>query len=233
MNSTDFGLLTPLFGFTLSLLVYLGARWLQQRSGWVLLHPLLLSSIFIICLLSASGLKYELYYRGASVWNWLTGPATVALAVPLYRQRQSLFLNWKAALCGVVNGFIIGVLLVWFLGRLFGLSDLITLSLLTKSVTIPIAVGITQAVGGVTPLTVFSALITGVFGAMIGPTVLDLFRVKHDVSRGIAFGATSHGAGTQQAFQENQTQGAMAGLSMGIVGFISAFITPVVVWVLF
>ena len=227
------GLLSPLFGLLLTLLVYLIARGLYQKTGWMLAHPLLVSSAIIIGLLQTTDLSYELYYSGAWLWNWLVGPATVALAVPLYRQRQILFSNWQAVLCGVFSGAIAGMFAVWFFGRLLGLSDPVTLSLIPKSVTIPIAVGISSAIGGIPPLTVCATIITGIFGATIGPGVLNFFRVQHDVSRGVALGSAAHGAGVQQALQANQTQGAMAGLSVGVVGFASAIIAPVLVRLLF
>jgi len=227
------GLLSPLFGLLLSLLVYLIARWLYQKTGWMLAHPLLVSSIIIIGLLQTTNLSYELYYSGARLWNWVVGPATVALAVPLYRQRQILFSNWQAVLCGVISGSIVGVLSVWFFGRMIGLSNAVTLSLIPKSVTVPIAVGISNAIGGIPSLTVCATIITGIFGATIGPAVLNLFRVQHDVARGMALGAAAHGAGVQQALQTNQTQGAMAGLSVGVVGFATAIIAPVLVRLLF
>jgi len=226
-------LFTPLFGFFLSPLIYLIARRIYQKTGWMLAHPLLVSSAVIIGLLQAADLSYEFYYKGARLWNWLVGPATVALAVPVYRQRYSLISNWQAVLCGVISGSIAGVVGVWMLGWLFGLADPLTLSLIPKSVTIPIAVGISTIIGGIPSLTVCATIVTGIFGAAIGPALLKLFQVKHDVAKGIALGTASHGAGVQQALQANQTQGAMAGLSVGIVGVISAVIIPALVWLLF
>jgi len=225
----DLRLFSPLFGLLLSLFVYWIARQIYQKTGWILAHPLLVSSAFIIGLLQLTGLSYEFYYRGARLLNWLVGPATVALAVPLYRQRQSLFSNWQAMICGVVSGSVAGILSVWLLGRLIGLADPIILSLVPKSVTIPIAVGISSTIGGIPSLTVCATIITGIFGATVGPSVLNLFRVKHDVARGMALGSAAHGAGVQQALQANQTQGAMAGLSVGVVGFALAIIAPILV----
>ena len=227
------GLFTPIFGLILSLVVYLIAAWFYRRTNWIVAHPLLVSSAIIIVLLQQTGVGYEMYYSGAQVWNWLVGPATVALAVPLYRQRQSLFSHWQAVACGAISGTVAGILAVWILGRLTGLPDQVTLSMLPKSVTIPIAVGISAVIGGIPPLTVCAGIITGIFGAMVGPVVLKLFRVRHDVSQGIALGTTAHGAGVQQALQANQTQGAMAGLSVGLVGFIAAIIAPMLVKILF
>jgi predicted murein hydrolase (TIGR00659 family) len=226
-------LFTPLFGFFLSPLIYLIARRLYQKTGWMAAHPLLVSSAVIIGLLQTADLSYEFYYNGARLWNWLVGPATVALAVPVYRQRQSLFSNWQAVFCGVISGSVVGVFAVWLMGRLIGLADPVTLSLIPKSVTIPIAVGISTAIGGIPSLTVCAGIVTGIFGAMVGPAVMKLFRVQHDVSRGLALGTTAHGAGVQQALQANQTQGAMAGLSVGVVGFVSAIIIPLLVRLLF
>ncbi len=233
MNALLSAVFSPLFGLLLSLLVYLVARRLYQKTGWMVAHPLLVSSVIIIGVLQTANLNYDFYYQGAQLLNWLVGPATVALAVPLYRQRQSLFSNWQAVICGVISGSVSGVLAVWFMGRLLGLNDPSILSLLHKSVTIPIAVGISGAIGGIPPLTVCATVITGIFGATIGPLVLNLVRVKHDVARGMALGSAAHGAGVQQALQANETQGAMAGLSVGVIGFALAIIAPVLVRVLF
>lgn len=233
MNDILQELFPLLFGLLLSLLVYSIARRLYQKTGWMLAHPLLVSSVIIIGVLQTADLSYDFYYKGARVLNWLVGPATVALAVPLYRQRQSLFSNWRAVFCGVISGAVSGVLIVWFLGRLFGLADPVILSLMPKSVTVPIAVGISSIIGGIPPLTVCATVITGIFGATVGPTVLNIFRVKHDVARGMALGSAAHGAGVQQALQANETQGAMAGLSVGIIGFTLAIIAPILVRLLF
>jgi putative effector of murein hydrolase len=226
-------LFTSLFGLILSLAVYLIAAWFYRRTTWMVVHPLLVSSVSIIALLQKTGLSYAMYYSGAQVWNWLVGPATVALAVPLYRQRRNLFSHWQAVIGGAVSGVVAGILAVWILGRFIGLPDPVTLSMVPKSVTIPIAVGISAVIGGVLPLTVCAGVITGIFGAMVGPAILNLFRVRHDVSRGIALGTTAHGAGVQQALQANEVQGAMAGLSVGLVGFVAVIIAPVLVKLLF
>lgn len=225
--------ITPLLGLILTPLVYAIARMLHKKTGWMLAHPLLVSSAIIIGLLQTSGISYEQYYSGAWVWNWLVGPATVALAVPLYRQRQSLFANWKAVSCGVFSGAVSGVLSVWIVSKLIGLPDQVTLSLLPKSVTVPIAIGISSVIDGIPSLTICATIITGIFGAVIGPSVLNLVRVRHDVSRGLALGAAAHGAGVQQALLTNQRQGAIAGLSVGLVGAIAAIIIPILVKILF
>lgn len=226
-------IVTPLFGLILSLAAYLTAAWFYRKTNWIVAHPLLVASAAIIGLLQLTGVSYEIYYSGAQVWNWLVGPATVALAVPLYRQRQSLFAHWQALVCGVVSGTVSGMLAVWLLGNFIGLNDSITLSMLPKSVTIPIAVGISVIIGGIPPLTVCAGIITGIFGAMVGPVVLKLFGIRYDESKGVALGTTSHGAGVQQALQANQTQGAMAALSVGLVGFTAAMIAPALAKLLF
>lgn len=115
-------------------------------------------------------------------------------------------------ICVVVSGSVAGIFAVWLLGHLIGLVDPIILSSVAKSVTIPIAVGISNTIGGIPSLTVCATIITGIFGATVGPAVLNLFRVKHDAARGMALGTAAHGAGVQQALQANRTQGAMAGL---------------------
>jgi len=229
--ASSLGMFAPIFGLLLCLSVYSIALQLYRRTGWMLAHPLLVSSGVIIGILQAADLSYEVFYAGAKVLNWLVGPATVALAVPLYKQRQSLYSSWQAVCCGVISGAVSGIVGVWVLGQLSGQSDLITLSLIPKSVTIPIGLGISGSIGGIQPLTICVTIITGIFGAMVGPMVLNLSKVKHDVARGIAMGAAAHGAGVQRALQENQVQGAMAGLSVGLMGVVSAIITPIlIVW---
>ena len=233
MKDFSLEILLPLFGLLLCLLTYLIAMSLYRKTGWMIAHPLLVSSGIIIGILQLADLSYELFYSGARLLNWLVGPATVALAVPLYRQRQSLFSNWRAVLCGVISGSVSGSFAVWSFSQIIGLSDIITLSLMPKSVTIPIALGISGSIGGIQSLTICVTIITGIFGAMVGPAVLNLSNVKHDVSRGIALGTASHGAGVQRALQENQIQGAMAGLSVGLMGMVSAIIVPVLILLLF
>lgn len=225
---------SPLMGLTATLLAYQAALWLWQKGGRTpLLNPVLLSIIAIAGFLTVTGIDYRRYFEGAQFVHFLLGPATVALALPLYRQLGAL----KQSLLGVVVALGIGSLtaaltaigIAWALGA--GRDTL--LSLAPKSVTAPIAMGIADQIGGQPSLTAVLVILTGITGAVAGTWVLDLVRVRDQKARGFAIGLASHGIGTARALQINEVAGAFSGLAMGLNGVATAVLVPLLVsWLL-
>jgi predicted murein hydrolase (TIGR00659 family) len=225
---------TPLMGLTATLGAYAIGLWLFERLGrHALVNPVLVSVAMITTLLLATGTSYHTYFDGAQFVHFLLGPATVALAVPLYRQWAVLKRAWPAVLAALGVGAMTAALSAVALARLLGGSDVVVRSLAPKSVTTPIAMGIAERIGGLPSLTAVLVVITGVVGAVIGGWVLDRAGVREPAARGLALGVASHGIGTVRAMQEGETQGAFAALAIGLTGLISAIALPLLAGWLF
>ena len=218
---------TPLLGLTITLLAYLGAYRIYERSGFTpLLNPVALAIIALVAALSATGTAYQTYFDGAQFVHFLLGPATVALAVPLYaqlrRMRQLLVPLAGALAAGSVTAIASAIGIAWLLG----VSESSLLSLAPKSVTAPIAMGIAEKIGGVPSLTAVLVVATGVSGAVMAKYVLDALGIRDHGVRGFAVGIASHGIGTARAFQVSEQAGAFAGLGMGLNGVLTAILMP-------
>lgn len=209
---------------TLSLFIVFS--WLQKVTKWTLLNPVLLSIITIISILKVFGISYNDYYSGSQFISIFLGPATVALALPLYKNWVVLKERGIILVLGILVGSIVAVLSVFILSKLFGLDGDVILSLLPKSITTPIGMEVSRKIGGIPSLTVAVIVITGVLGNMIGPTVLKVFRIKDPVAVGAAFGTSSHAIGTSKALEIGQIEGAISGVSISIAGLLTSLIVP-------
>ena len=224
---------SPLLGLTSTLLAYQAAMWLFERCGRKpILNPILIAVAMIVGFLMATGTEYRTYFDGAQFVHFLLGPATVALAVPLYHQLPLLRRAWPAVLAVVLTGAVAAgasaVAIAWSLGG----SERILLSLAPKSVTIPIAMGVAERIGGIPSLTAVMVMLTGMVGAIGGGWILDMARVRSPAARGLALGIASHGIGTVRALQMGETAGAFAGLAIGLTGLATAILVPLLVsWV--
>ncbi|CAA7618192.1 conserved hypothetical protein; putative inner membrane protein [Candidatus Terasakiella magnetica] len=224
---------SPLLGLTSTLVAYQGAMWLFERSGRSpLLNPIVVSVTAIAGFLMATGTEYRTYFDGAQFVHFLLGPATVALAVPLYRQMPVLRRAWPVIVLTIVLGAVMAAVSAVAVGWSLGGSEKVLMSLSAKSVTMPIAMGITERVGGIPSLTAVMVMLTGIFGATCGAWILDKTGVRHPAARGLALGIASHGIGTVRALQMGEMAGAFAGLAIGLTGIATAFLVPVLVlWV--
>ena len=209
--------------------VYQGSVRLQKRLASQLFNPVLVSVTLLILLLLVSGFPYEQYAKETRALSFLLGPATVALAVPLYRQIENLKRNWRAVLVGGIIGTMAGIGAVLAMAWLVNTPAEIVLSLVPKSVTTPIAMDVSSAIGGLPPLTAALVILTGILGAVAGPAVLTQLGITDKTARGLAIGAASHAIGTSRAIRESEQEGAMSGLAIGLVGFITAILAPVMV----
>ena len=217
----------PLAGLTLTLVAYQCGLWLFEKLGRrPVLNPVLIAVVLIAGVLSLSGIDYRTYFDGAQFVHFLLGPATVALAVPLYNQfqevRRSALALVVALLVGSTASALSAVALVWA----FGGSAVTILSMAPKSVTSPIAMGVSEQIGGLPSLTAVFVIITGIVAASLGTWVLNLVRVKDWRARGFGMGVAAHGIGTARALQVNEMAGAFAGLGMGLNGLATALLLP-------
>lgn len=220
----------PLLWLATTLVVYQLAAWLYQRAGHLaVLNPVLTAIALIVALLLATRTPYQVYFDGAQFVHFLLGPATVALAIPLYEQRGALKRLLVPVLAGLGIGSVTGVIAAAGIGQLLGASKETILSLAPKSITTPIAMGIAEKIGGLPSLTAVLVILTGIFGAVVAKAVLDLTGVREPAVRGFAIGVAAHGIGTARAFQMDEETGAFSGLAMGLNGAVTAVVAPLLV----
>ena len=218
---------SPLLGLTATLLAYSIAYRLYEMAGKrALLHPVVIAVAMLILFLQLTDINYARYFEGAQFVHFLLGPATVALAVPLYHQLDKLRRLWAPILIATLIGVSVGTLSSVGIAWLFG-SDLQTLlSLAPKSVTAPVAMGISEKVGGLPSLTAVLVVATGILGAVFGSGLFAALRIRDADVQGIAMGITAHGIGTARAFQVSKETGAFSGLAMALSAIFSAVLVP-------
>jgi predicted murein hydrolase (TIGR00659 family) len=221
---------SPLLGLTVTLVAYQAAYWIYRRLDMnPLANPVALSVAFLVALLWATGTPYQTYFDGAQFVHFLLGPATVALAVPLYANLGKLKKNLVPVLGALLAGSLVAALSAVGIGWLLGASRVTLVSMAPKSVTTPIAMGIAEKLGGLPSLTAVLVVCTGILGAVLARSTLNLLRVHDHAVRGFAVGVAAHGIGTARAFQLSETMGAFAGLGMGLNGLLTAFLFPLLV----
>lgn len=210
----------------LTLAAYLGVRALYLRYKHPLLNVVALAAGAVIAVLLALGATYKDYGQAKDIMTFLLGPATVGLAVPLYRYRQLLARSGWAILGSVSLGAALAMLTAGLIARLGGLPEAVVMSILPKGVTIPVAVEIARICGGIPPLSAALVVATGTLGSLMGGWLMNLCGVRDAVARGLALGTVSHGQGTATALMEGEKSGAMAGLAMILTAMVSAIIAP-------
>ena len=209
------------FGVVISLLAYGAGSLLQSRFKLALFNPLLISVAATIAVLAAAGIDYDVYYSGAQYLSYLLTPATVCLAVPLYAKLEVLKKNWRAILIGIVSGVLTTLLCILAMSLLFGLSHEEYVTLLPKSITTAIGMGVSEELGGYVTLTVAVIIITGVLGNIFAPLICRVFRIREPIAKGIAIGTSSHAVGTAKAMEMGEVEGAMSSLSIAISGLLT------------
>lgn len=219
----------PLFSIGLTLGAYQLAQALHSKTKWMLFQPLLVAVMMVVCTLLVLEMDYQLYKTNTQLLILLLGPATVALAVPLYqnirRVRQVL---WPTLITLVVGGTfatVMGVGIAWLLGA----EHMIMMAIAPKSVTTPIAMLVADEIGGPASLAAVFVLITGLLGAMFGVELMRLFRIVHPAAVGMGLGIVAHAIGTARGLQEGDEVGAFAALAMSIMGATTAVALPLVV----
>ena len=212
---------SPMFGIALSILTFWIGVKIQKKTKLVICNPLIISIVLCIGVLLIFKIPYESYNEGGSIINMFLGPATACLAVSIYTKLELLKKNWLPILVGCAAGSLTSMVSVFLLCKLMGLDESMTMSLIPKSVTTPIAVSISGAHGGIVPVTVVAVIFTGILGSMLAPTLIRIFRMKDSITAGLAIGACSHAVGTSKAIEIGETEGAMSGLAIGICGILT------------
>ena len=212
---------SPFFGIAISILAFAIGIWVQKKTGLIICNPLIIAIVLVSGVLLIFKIPYEHYNEGGSIINMFLAPATSCLAVSIYTRVELLKKNWLPILVGCTAGSLTSMGSVLLLCRLFGLDETMTVSLLPKSVTTPVAVSISESHGGLVPITVVAVIITGILGSILAPWLIRIFRVKDSVAAGLAIGACSHAMGTSKAGELGETEGAMSGLAIGICGIVT------------
>lgn len=215
-----------LFGIALSLICFEIGLYIYKKTKIAIFNPLLIAILLVIGFILLFNIEIESFNKGGDFINMFLGPATVVLALPLYKQIALFKKHFLAIIIGIFIGSSISILSVIFIGKLFNLDNSIILSLIPKSVTTPIGIEISNNLGGITSVTVLAIVISGIIGAVIGPTVCKIFKIKNSISIGIALGTAAHAVGTSKALEIGETEGAMSSLSIGIAGIITVFLVP-------
>ena len=209
------------FGVTVSLIGYGAGIMLKKKFKYAFLNPLLISIIFVIGVVMLCGVDYESYENSAQYLSYLLTPATVCLAVPLYQQMTLLKKNLAAVACGILAGVLASLGSVLLLAFLFGLEHDVYVTLLPKSITTAIGMGVSEELGGVVTITVAVIIVTGVIGNVIGEAVCKLFRIYEPIAKGLALGTSSHAIGTAKALEMGEVEGAMSSLAIAVAGLLT------------
>lgn len=209
------------FGVAVSLMAYGLGVLLQKKCRLALFNPLLISVIVTVAVLVTARIDYDVYYEGAKYLSYLLTPATVCLAVPLYEKLSLLKQNWKAIFAGIFSGVVTTLCSVLVMSRLFGLTHEEYVTLLPKSITTAIGMGVSEELGGYVTLTVAMIIITGILGNVIAVAVCRVFRITEPIAKGVAIGSAAHALGTAKAIEIGEVEGAMSGLSIVVAGLLT------------
>ena len=214
-------------GVTLSLVAYLLGSLLKKKFKLGIFNPLLISIIFTILVLVGTGVDYEVYNQGARYLSWFLTPATVCLAIPLYEQWQLLKKNFKAVISGIAAGVLTSLFTVFLLAKIMRLSHAEYVTLLPKSITTAIGMGVSEELGGYVNITVAVIVVTGVLGNIFGELICKIFRIKEPIAKGLAIGSAAHAIGTAKAMEMGEIEGAMSSLSIAVAGILTVVFSSV------
>jgi predicted murein hydrolase (TIGR00659 family) len=215
------------FGFVLTVAAYLIGCALKKKFPYAIMNPLLIGAILVIVVLTAGHIETSAYYKGSQFISYLLTPATVCLAIPLYKQLRLLKDHALAVIVGILSGVLANACCILLLSMVFALNHQQYVSMLPKSITTAIGMGVSEEAGGIVTLTVTSIIITGILGNVIGETVFKIFRIQEPIARGLALGTASHAIGTAKALELGEIEGAVSSLSIAVAGLITVVVVPI------
>ena len=208
-------------GVVISLVAYEIGTFLKKKTRLSILNPLLISIVMVIGFLALFDIDYDRYNQSAKYLSYLLTPATVSLAIPLYQQIEMLKKNWIAIMIGVLSGVITSLVSTLLLAAMFELSHTQYVTLLPKSITTAIGMGVSEELGGYVTISVAVIIVTGILGNVIGEFVCRRFRIKHPIAKGLALGTSAHAIGTTKAMEFGQLEGAMSSLAIVVAGLLT------------
>jgi len=215
------------FGVFLSLFCYLIGQKIKRRTGFAAANPLLIAVLLVMLVLSLFDIDYAAYNQSSKLLSALLTPATICLAVPLYEQLSLLKKHRNAILAGIVSGVITSLAVVFLLSMLFQLDHSAYVTLLPKSITSAIGMGVSEELGGYVPITIAVIIMTGILGNVTAEAVCRIFNITEPIARGVAIGTSSHAIGTARAMEIGQVEGAMSSLSIVVSGLLTVAAAPV------
>lgn len=214
-----------LFGIVLSIFAFALGVFLNRKTRLPLFNPLLVATALVILVLSLLRIPLDNYRKGAKFISVFLAPATAALAVSVYNQRRILQKYFAPVLIGCLMGSLASMGSAYLLCKAFGLEDALVATMLPKSVTTPIAMAVSETLGGIVPVTVAAVILTGILGAMIAPLLIKTFHVTDPIAQGVAIGTCSHAIGTTKAMELGELQGAMSSIAIGVAGLMTVLIS--------
>ncbi len=220
---------SDLFFVAFITIVYIISQKIYQKLDILFLNPVLLAIVVIILFLMGSGINYDDYAEKTKVVSFWLNPSVVALAVPLYLQLKRIKKDWKRILLATLSGSIIGIVSVVFVAKFFGAGKEIILALVPKSVSTPIAINISETIGGIPSLTAAIVVVTGIFGAVLGENIIKLIRIKHPNAIGLSMGTASHALGTAKIASKGDEYGSYSAMGLAINGIFTSILSP---WIL-
>ncbi len=225
---------SPLFGIALTIVVYVMCEIIVDKFELNIVPPFVLACPLIILFIyfQEPHITYDDYETGAGFINFLLGPATVALALPLYNNRRIIKENLFVIVSGIIVATVTGIISIFICAKIFGASEQVLLSLIPKSVTTPIAMDVSSSIGGIPALTAACVIFTGMFGATINHKLLKALKIKNNIAIGLSIGASSHGLGTSVCASKSALQLAIGGASIGLTGIATSILAPVLLPVL-
>lgn len=214
------------FGMVISVGTYVFGLWLRKKIPLAILNPLLISIVLTIGFLLVFHIDYGDYNEGAQYLSYFLTPATVCLAIPLYKQLALLKHHFAAVAGGIVSGVLASAFSIFALSKLFGLSHEHYVTLLPKSITTAIGIGVSKEAGGIVTLTVVSIVITGILGNVISDVIFKLFKIEEPMAKGLALGTSAHAIGTAKALEMGEIEGAMSSLAIAVSGLLTVIVVP-------
>lgn len=214
------------FGFVLSLAAYLSGVKLKKKFGWAILNPLLVAVVLVVACLLVFHIDYQDYNESAKYISYLLTPSTVCLAIPLYKQLELLKKNFAAVMAAIIAGVAASTVSIWAMSLVFGLGHQHYVTLLPKSITTAIGMGVSEEAGGIVTITVMCIIITGILGNIIAEIVFKLIRLENPIARGLALGTSAHAIGTAKALELGEIEGAMSSLAIAVAGLLTVAAVP-------
>ncbi len=215
------------FGILISYIAFEIGKYIFKKTQSPIFNPLLIGTMIVISVLKTFDISTDSYYKGASLITFFLGPATVALALPLYKQWDLFKKYFIPVMTGAVAGSFIGVISVIIIGKSLGIDKNLLYSFMPKSITSPIGMEVSTMLGGIPSITVASIIITGILGNVSAPFICKIFRIKHSVAKGIGIGVASHAVGTSKAMEMGEIEGSMSALSIVFAGILTLIWAPI------
>ena len=223
---------TPLFGLILTISAFHIGLFVFKKTKFPIFNPLLIGIVIAMGVMSFFNIPLDYFRRGGDYMTFLLAPATISLALPLYKQLDKLKQNFLPIIIGSLVGAATAIVSTILLGKLLGIDKLLLVSFMPKSITTPIGIELSKLLGGVPAITIFAIIVTGIVGNVLAPAVCKCFKIKHPVAKGIGIGISSHAVGTSKALEMGEIEGAMSALSIVISGIITFIIAPLFIFLL-